>query len=66
MLSFSEIVASEEVALIFESGLADRKSLTSTQRIRFDFLFSALQAFEWVPEGAEDRGGGGSEAPAMR
>ncbi len=44
MLSFSEIVASEEVASIFERGLADRKSLTSTERIRFDFLFSRIMA----------------------
>jgi hypothetical protein len=40
--SYSEIIASEEVASIFEKGLADLESLTSTERLRFDFLFSRI------------------------
>ncbi len=40
----SEIIANESVARIFEKGLADRKSLSSTERIRFDTLLSRLVA----------------------
>ena len=38
--SFAEIVASDEVAQIYEKGLQDRSSLTSTERLRFDYMFS--------------------------
>ena len=38
---YSDIIA-HDVALIFEKGLADPKSLSSTERIRFDFLFSKI------------------------
>ena len=40
--AYSEIIAQEDVALIFEKGLADPKSLSSTERIRFDFLLSKI------------------------
>ena len=40
--AYSEIIAHEEVALIFEKALAHPESLSSTERIRFDFLFSKI------------------------
>jgi hypothetical protein len=43
-LAYSDIIASEEVASIFKAGLADRSGLSSTERIRFNFLFSKVVA----------------------
>ena len=41
---YSELIANEDFALIFEKGLAGREPLTSTERIRFDFFFSRMLA----------------------
>lgn len=40
--AYSDIIAHEDVAVIFEKGLAHPESLSSTERVRFDFLFSKI------------------------
>ena len=41
----SDLIANEDVARIFEQGLADRDSLKSTDRIRFDFFFARMLSY---------------------
>ena len=42
MSAHSEIIASEDVATIFDNGLKDRDLLSASERTRFDLLFSRM------------------------